>query len=122
MGLNTLSDWAQYVVELTGDQLRSKAIAANTQRFADSLRAEGMSMDDIQIVIRLFVQQLIAMDQKIPEGGAFDLHRIARQEAQAGTVAVMTEEEAATLAGNPVEPPDGLEEALQAMSLEQVSG
>ncbi len=97
----TLEEWKAYVRQLAGADLRSKGINANTQMFADALLAEGSTMADVEQIILFFVRQFVATDQKIPEGGAYDMVAMAAddQVAQQGTM--MTEQEADELAANP---------------------
>jgi hypothetical protein len=77
MMVKTVSEWEIYIGKLAGSALRSKVITANTQRFVDSLRADGMSMVDVSAVIRMFIRQLAATGQAIPSGGVYDMPTIA---------------------------------------------
>lgn len=77
----TLDQWEQYIQSLTGQELWSKAIAANTQGFADDLRASGLDMSEIKQVILFFVRQLVATGQRIPVGGAFGMVGMAETDS-----------------------------------------
>lgn len=112
----TLTEWRMYIESLTGSEVRSKAIAANSQRFVDLLRAEGRSMDEVRVILEFFVLRMLACGQKIPMGGAFDLLGMARRfEALNGPVEPIPEEVAATPAEGRITPQDGLETALAGM-------
>lgn len=72
-----LQEWKDYIGKLAGKPLWSKAIAANTQTFVDSLRAEGMPMDDIYQIIVTFMRQIVATGGMLPGGGVYDLRGMA---------------------------------------------
>mgnify|MGYP001575500518 CR=1 FL=1 len=74
--IHGLAEWKQYTDSLMGADLRSKAIAANTQGFADTLLGEGVPMRDIQTVLLFFARRLAADGQKLPENGAFDFAKL----------------------------------------------
>jgi len=88
----TLPEWEQYVQTLAGRALRSKAIAVNSQKFLDMMRTqEGFSVSDVRAIITLFVRQLVATGQKIPEGGAYNLVLLARTDDVARNIPVRSE-------------------------------
>ena len=74
-----LPDWETYIKRLAGPALWSKVVAANTQKFVDTLLADKFSMQGVQTIMVYFARQLIQTGQKIPAGGAFDLMDIARR-------------------------------------------
>jgi len=69
----TYEEWESYVGGLYGPSLRSKAIAANSQRFVDTLLEEGKTTGDFEDIITLFVDQLVRANVKCPEGGVLDM-------------------------------------------------
>jgi hypothetical protein len=73
----TLHDWEIYIQALAGPTLRSKAIAANTQRFVNALKADGMSMSGVYQVISRFVIQMQITGMAIPSGGIYDMPGMA---------------------------------------------
>jgi hypothetical protein len=93
MAPQSLPEWEQYVQTLAGSALRSKAIAVNSQQFMDMMRIqEGFSVVDVRQIILYFVRQLVATGQKIPEGGAYDMLRLARTDDVARTMPVLSEQ------------------------------
>jgi len=76
----SISEWETYIGTLTGDELYSKAFAANTQRFADTLRQDGHSLADVQKILLWFVRRLVALGIRIPRDGAYDLVTWARSD------------------------------------------
>ena len=97
----TLEEWAVYIRQLAGAELRSKGINANTQMFADALLEEGYEMAEVEQIVLLFVRQFVATDQKIPEGGAWDMVMLAANDPVCRRGPTMTEQEADGLAANP---------------------
>ena len=77
----SLTDWETHIKTLTGENLFSKTVAANTQAFADKLREEGFTMGDFQKILQLFVQQCQTLDVRIPVGGALDLVALLKTES-----------------------------------------
>jgi hypothetical protein len=75
--MKTLQDWEAYIRQLAGPALWSKAIAANTQTFVTALRADGMPMADVAMVIRMFVRQMSVTGLLVPMGGVYDMPGIA---------------------------------------------
>lgn len=69
----TIEEWQIYISSLSGQDLRSKAINANTLKFINVLMEEGMELEDIELLMKFFVRRMVQLGQKIPEGGAFDL-------------------------------------------------
>jgi hypothetical protein len=90
----SLSEWAEYIAELSGNALFSQAVAFNTQEFARHLVAEGATMGDVKQVALLFVRQLRATGTKVPSGGAWDLLKMAQTDPICRQGPKMSEEEA----------------------------
>ena len=63
---NTLPEWKAYINTLSGQPLRSKALAANSLAFIRGLEAEGMSAEDITDILKAFAFRLEADDQVLP--------------------------------------------------------
>jgi len=82
MNPNTLQDWQAYIDGLSGMPLWSKAVAANSQAFVDTLIEEGFGMSDVQEILTMFARQLRATGQKLPTTGAFDLVELSRMPRQ----------------------------------------
>lgn len=99
MSPRSLLEWTQYVSTLAGPSLRSKAIAVNTQKFMDLMRAqEGLTTGQVRQIILLFVRQLVATGQKLSEGGAYDMTQMARLDEMTQSIRVMSEVEVQELA------------------------
>jgi len=73
----TLSEWGAYIKGLSGAELRSQVVAANTIAFVRTLVAEGFSIDDMEPLMLLFVRQLRATGTGVPKGGCYDLVTMA---------------------------------------------
>lgn len=98
------SEWTAYVKSLAGMNLRSKAIAINTQKFMDLMKSkEDFTTNQVKQIILLFVRQLVATGQKIPEGGAYDLVELARLDPIARVTPIMGEFEVQQLISRQVE-------------------
>lgn len=78
MNPQTLQEWQTYIGSLTGMPLWSKAVAANSQAFADTLIEEGFKMADVQAILVMFAHQLQATGQVLPASGAFDFVELSR--------------------------------------------
>ena len=76
----TLPEWQQYIRSLYGAPLRSKAIAANSQRFTESLLENGLTIDDANQILLFFVRQMSAVGMKIPSNGIVDMVAMARED------------------------------------------
>ena len=97
-GPQTLSEWAEYIGGLAGQELFSQAVAFNTQDFARQLVAEGATMQEVEQIALLFVRQLKATGTKVPgAGGAWDMLNMAQTDPVARRGATMSEGEAQTL-------------------------
>ncbi len=72
----TPAEWQAYVSTLTGDDLLSKAKAANSLSFVRSLESEGYQPASAIDIIRLFARRLVEDGQVLPTaytGGLMDL-------------------------------------------------
>ena len=108
--MTPILDWEIYVKKLAGEPLRSKAIQANTQRFAPRMLGEGYTMADVGKIVLFFVRQMAAVGRMLPAGGAFDLDLMAKQDPVARRGITMSEEQATSLeASTPEEPSDNFE-------------
>lgn len=67
-----LAEWQAYVATLSGPDLRSKAIAANSVAFVRSLEEDGLSPEDIAGVLRAFAARMHADGQEVPARSAGD--------------------------------------------------
>ena len=74
----TLPEWEIYIGQLSGADLWSKAVNANTLRLVKALLFEGMDLAEIEQIMVFFVRRLMETEVKIPEGGMFDLVSLAR--------------------------------------------
>lgn len=64
----TIEEWASYIGTLTGDELYSKALAANTIPFVRSMEEDGYSADDIERILTMFAEQFEHDGQMPPSG------------------------------------------------------
>ena len=65
----SMSEWAKYVLTLYGENLRSKAIAANSFRFVQILQGEGFQAQDIEDIFKLFAARFRETGQVPPSDG-----------------------------------------------------
>lgn len=71
----TLNEWAVYIATLSGDDLRSKAMAANSLSFMRGLEAEDITPLQTIEILRLFASRFVATGQELPsryEGALVD--------------------------------------------------
>jgi hypothetical protein len=79
MNPTTLDEWAAYVNTLSGDELRSKAMAANSIAFMRGLEEEGIAPKNVMSILRLFAQRFVATGQEMPsryDGALADLGQL----------------------------------------------
>lgn len=93
----SLEDWEPYIKTLAGEVLYSKLLAVNTQKFADMLREEGLTMADFQKIVLLFVRQCAALDVRLPQGGALNLKVMAQSDPTCRKGPTVSPESAAAL-------------------------
>ena len=62
----TLDEWAEYIGNLSGEELWSKAIAANTLEFVQALQEEGFAGTEIAQILYLMGRQFMETDQLMP--------------------------------------------------------
>ncbi len=75
----TLPEWAHYIAGLGGQDLRSKARAANNIDFVEDRIAEGYSPDDVETLFILIAQQLKRTDLMLPDAGLYSYRRMSTQ-------------------------------------------
>ena len=63
---HTVEEWLAYISTLSGDPLRSKAIAANSLAFVRGLKAEGLSSEDVTAILVGFAKRLETDGQSLP--------------------------------------------------------
>jgi len=97
----SLEEWASYIARLGGRPLWSKAISANSQAFMSEMINEGYTAEGVKEIILLFVRQLAATGQKIPDGGVYDPKEMAVLDPIAQQGATMTEVEVEELEASP---------------------
>lgn len=71
----TLPEWEKYIATLSGDSLRSKAMAANSLDFLRGLEEEGISPQTTMAILGLFARRFKATGQEPPgryPGGLVD--------------------------------------------------
>lgn len=110
----TLEDWDIYIKTLSGEDLFSKTLAANTQTFADMLREEGLTMADFQKIVLMFVRQSVAFDVRLPLGGALNLKAMAQTDPVARKGANLSPE--MTVQTPSVNVPDDIDQTLDALA------
>lgn len=69
----SVEEWASYISSLTGDQLRSKAIAANSLEFVRVLQEEGLASEVVNILV-MFAVRLEEEGQLLPSVEGQYLH------------------------------------------------
>jgi hypothetical protein len=69
---NTPDEWEAYIAALTGPDLLSKAMAANSVSFVRMLEEDGLPPDEIENVLVLFARRLEADDQMVAGGTYVD--------------------------------------------------
>lgn len=70
---NNLQEWAHYIESLGDLDLFSKASAANTMRFFNSLLEDGFDAAYIKSVMMLFARKFRDIGIQPPGGGLYDL-------------------------------------------------
>lgn len=71
---HTLPEWQAYIATLVGDDLRSKAIAANGVTFVRMLEADGLTPQEVKAVFQFFAERLVAEGQEPPASYNAILH------------------------------------------------
>ena len=72
----TLVEWKQYISTLSGEALRSKAVAANSYRFVQTLQGEGYSASEINGIFKMLASQFVRTGQMPPTGGYLDFQEL----------------------------------------------
>lgn len=75
----TLEEWTAYVEKLSGAELRSKAMAANSLDFMRQLEAEGTPPQEVMKILKVFAKRFAATGQEMPsryEGALVDYERL----------------------------------------------
>ena len=67
MNPSTVEEWATYIKTLDGRGLWSKAIAANSVEFVQTLQAELLGPTEIEEIFLLFALQFVEVDMAPPE-------------------------------------------------------
>lgn len=78
MNPQSIEEWDSYIEVLSDEDLWSQSVSANTESFAQELLHEGFSVMFVKRVVQLFAKQLASRNLKIPDGGAYDMHTLAR--------------------------------------------
>jgi hypothetical protein len=68
MNPQTVSEWVGYIGTLSGPDLLSKAMAANSLAFVQLLQEEGMPPSDITAILLAWGRRIEADGQALPEG------------------------------------------------------
>lgn len=71
----TMEEWLQYVAILTEDELYSKAIAANTQKFLGMLLEDGFTPQEVKSLMQGFARKFVDFNMQ-PPAGLFDLETL----------------------------------------------
>lgn len=75
----TLEEWTAYVEKLSGAELRSKAMAANSLDFMRQLEAEGTPPQEVMKILKVFAKRFAATGQEVPsryEGALVDYEHL----------------------------------------------
>jgi len=86
----SLEEWQAYISTMAPNALLSKATAVNTQRFADTIKENGFSLSDHQKIVLMFVRRCVALDIRLPLGGAYNMIKMARVDPVAQKGATMS--------------------------------
>jgi len=62
----TIPEWAKYIDTLIGNDLRSKAMAANSLAFMRGLESEGIAPLQVMEILKLFARRFAATGQELP--------------------------------------------------------
>lgn len=76
----TIPEWEAYIEALPRQQLWSQCRAVNTFTFCKTLITEGMTMGQLETVVKLFARRMVELEVKLPEGGAFPLHDLVAKD------------------------------------------
>ena len=114
--LATLAEWQSYISRLAGPVLWSAVVNANTQQFADQLRDGGLLLSQVDQIIKLFIKQLLATGQKIPEGGAYDLQLLAETDPAVQGTPMLLPEQIEALRQQPAAAPTGTDDVDVALA------
>lgn len=68
MNPQTVFEWRAYIGTLSGPDLLSKAMAANSLAFVQLLQEEGMPPSDITEILLSWARRIEADGQALPEG------------------------------------------------------
>jgi len=66
MSPQTVDEWGAYIARLEGDELWSKAVAANSLEFVQVLQQEGFEPPSITEILAMMARQFIVTDQAMP--------------------------------------------------------
>ena len=66
---DTMEDWEFYIGSLEGEDLVSKAYAANTLSFVKMVTEEGYSPEKVEDILLLFAKRLEETGNMVPDGG-----------------------------------------------------
>lgn len=75
----TLNEWTAYVEKLSGADLRSKAMAANSLDFMRQLEEEGTPPQEVMRILTVFAKRFATTGQEVPsryEGALVDYERL----------------------------------------------
>ena len=73
----TIQEWIDYIQSLDGEELLSKAIAANSIRFVQQLQDKGMDAEEIDRIFVEFANQFSRTGQAPPRSGFVDYAGLA---------------------------------------------
>lgn len=77
----TLPEWKTYAESLKGEELFETASSANSMRFVKTLKEEGYSPEEIHTIIHLIARRFIALGERPPMDGLYDLGKMGREPA-----------------------------------------
>jgi len=78
----TVDEWREHIAGLRGETLRSKAIAANSYRFVQTLQSEGFGPVQIHEVFKAIARQFVATGQEPTSMGYVDYRKIAESDPE----------------------------------------
>lgn len=90
--LQTASDFAQYAATLDGLEVWSKTVGLNKQSSISDLLQEGYSLLEVKQILLHFIRRLLELGMKLPEDGAYDLYKMARQDETSRKLLLLSED------------------------------
>jgi len=79
---DNLAEWQDHIAGLEGEALRSKAIAANSYRFVQTLQTDGFTAQAIGEILRMIARQFVATGQEPVQDGYVDYKALIAEDPE----------------------------------------